>query len=201
MHTTHLSTQAIEFITVSLAYCTALEDDMSEHTTMYFDKLSKILPLLYLKASLVDTTNSNEVYEDVEKFVTEHEYQFIQAKIASLFGAYDNYLEVSEEVDTPIMGSISEDLADVYQDIKDLVMNAKVGNPEVVSIAVKICIENFQQYWGQKLLSALKQIHSILYNNELENVTDESILQKNTVKKQTFSDFLRDEEDDYSNLL
>jgi len=51
------------------------------------------------------------------------------------------------------------------------------------------------------LLSALKQIHSILYNNELENVTDESILQKNTVKKQTFSDFLRDEEDDYSNLL
>ncbi len=40
MHTTHLSTQAIEFITVSLAYCTALEDDMSEHTTMYFDKLS-----------------------------------------------------------------------------------------------------------------------------------------------------------------
>lgn len=47
-------------------------------------------------------------------------------------------------------------------------MNAKVGNPEVVSIAVKICIENFQQYWGQKLLSALKQIHSILYNNELE---------------------------------
>jgi hypothetical protein len=200
MQTTSLSPQSIEFITVGLAYCTSLETEIPDNTSTYIATLSKILPLLYVKASLVET-NDADMYEEVEKFVTEHDYIFIREKIASIFGSNDNYLDVSDEVDTPIMLSISEDLADVYQDVKDVVMNAKMSSPEVVAMAINECIGNFQHYWGQKLLNALKQIHKLVYSAEIDETMEEPNLHETKITKDTFGSFLRDDEDDYSKLL
>jgi hypothetical protein len=200
MQNTSLSPQSIEFITVGLAYCTSLETEIPDNTNTYIATLSKILPLLYVKTSLVET-NDADMYEEVEKFVTEHDYVYMREKLASIFGSHDNYLDISEEVDTPIMQSISEDLADVYQDVKDVVMNAKMGSPEVVAMAINECITNFQHYWGQKLLNALKQIHKLVYSAEIDETMEEPSLHEAKITKDTFGSFLRDDEDDYSKLL
>ena len=59
--------------------------------------------------------------------------------------------------------SISECVADIYQDIKDFISNYKTGMEDVMNDAIEKCIDNFQTYWGGRLLEALSAIHKISY--------------------------------------
>lgn len=200
METTQLSSHAIELITVGLAYCNIIDNETEETNEQTIETICKILPLLYVKASVVKLAE-NVLEEETEKFVTEYQYEHVREKIAGLLGEFDLYLAVSEENDTPVMASISEDLADVYQDIKDFVMNTKMGTPEVRRIALNECIEGFKNYWGQKLLNALQQLHNIVYHTENDVDRESSSQENRRIKKESFGDFLRDDTNDYSQLL
>ncbi len=192
----------LEFITIAVAYCSYLEEIAEESALDFVRKTDKILPLLYLKASLVEIPE--RLYEEgVESFVTEEEYESKKEEIANLLGRFDAYLEtVDDEMqfsDTPIVATISENLTDVYQDVKDFAMNYRLGNEQVMNDALANCMENFQQYWGQKLLNALRALHMVLYKSDIENET--KIEENSTKKKENFVDFLRHDESDYSQLL
>ena len=65
------SRDTIEFVTVAVQYCGYLEsfEDVSEAELI--DKLTKLLPLLYLKAALVPETDIINEEEEPEITVTE----------------------------------------------------------------------------------------------------------------------------------
>jgi hypothetical protein len=54
-------------------------------------------------------------------------------------------------------------LADVYQDMKDFLMNYKSGNEEVMNDATFTVAENFELFWGKRLLQALAIVHKLAY--------------------------------------
>ncbi len=87
----------------------------------------KILPLLYLKGSVLPK-NEIELDEDIEKFITESDWSFIRSAVKEKVGANDEYLEVFEEdmqySDTPVVATISENMADIYYDIKDFISSS-----------------------------------------------------------------------------
>jgi hypothetical protein len=71
--------------------------------------------------------------------------------------------------DTPVTKNISEDLADIYQDIKNFVCLFQVGINETMHDAIVECYSHFGQYWGQTLVNTLRALHDIRYNSPEEN--------------------------------
>lgn len=164
----------IEFVTVALSFCGLMESSDSLSVEDFIDKNVKVLPLLYLKAVLLPETELlND--ETLETFVTETEYEMLKHKIATLLGEKDDYLEVFHPdmpySDTPVLANISEDLADIYQDLKNFISVFKLGLPDTMNDALYICKENFIDYWGQRLLNALRALHAarkaLLFENEI----------------------------------
>jgi len=163
------SRDSIEFVTVAVQYCAYLEnfDEVTESDLT--DKLTKILPLLYLKTSMVPETDTvND--EDPEISVTEDDYNYISSKLYNVFLNNDTYLEVflqdMKYSETPIAASISEDLADIYQDLKNFSTIFERGITENMNDALYVCMENFKTYWGQKLVNVLRALHSLKYSAE-----------------------------------
>ena len=131
----------LEFVTVALEFCTFVENAGNTGLFDFLDKAVKILPLLYLKATLLPEAEEDEDAEP-ELTVTEDMY------------------------DTPIAAFISENLADVYQDTGNFISLFRQGNEEVMLEAIVLCRKNFCEFWGQQLLNALKALHAVRYSDE-----------------------------------
>jgi len=177
------SRDTIEFVTVAVQYCAYIEDFGEATESDLTDKLTKILPLLYLKASLIPETESvNE--EDQEVTVTENTYNYINSKLYNVFLNNDTYLEVflqdMKYSETPIAASISEDLADIYQDLKNFVTIFERGITEDMNDALYLCAENFRSYWGQKLVNVLRALHSLKYSFDNEGLEEDTFDQEET---------------------
>lgn len=159
----------LEFVTVALEYCTFVETAGQNGLFDFVDKAIKLLPLLYLKATLLPDTESDED-EEPELTVTEDMYESVRARIAGLLGEKDSYLETfhpdMQYSDTPIAAFVSENLADVYQDVGNFVSLFRQGNEEVMLQAITLCRTNFREFWGQQLLNALKALHAARYSDD-----------------------------------
>ena len=166
----------LEFVTVTLEFC-ALMEAAPEHTLFSFtDKAVKILPLLYLKATLLPVVENPDNDDIIEHFITENTYEAIRYRIATVLGEYDSSLETfhpdMKYSDTPVAVTISENLADIYQDLGDFAALFRQENENVMLQALCVCEENFRLYWGQKLLNALKALHIVRFNEDLSSDDD-----------------------------
>ena len=164
----------VEFVTVAAEFCAFLERSEQMKRVSFVDTLLKILPLLYLKASMLPKVENVE--DSPEHFVTEDDYEVLRLTIASIMAEKDDYLEVFMEdmrySDTPIKASVSEDLADIYQDVKDFVSVYRLGFDETMYAALAVCEENFALYWGQKLVNTLRALHDVKYNAKEDEADD-----------------------------
>ena len=162
----------IEFVTVAAEFCAFLERAEHMKRKAFVDTSLKILPLLYLKASLLPKCETIGD-EAPETYVTEEIYEILRINLAGLMGEKDDYLDVFVQdmvySDQPIKKSISEDLADIYQDIKDFIFVVQLGLNETMNDSLAICQENFGLLWGQKLVNTLRALHDVKYNQQNEN--------------------------------
>ena len=175
------SKNVIEFVTVCREFCNWLEnltllhcgdefvvelDSENEQIKEFQWKALKMLPLLYLKASVLEK-HETVLDEFLEKFVSESDYECIRIKIKTIMGKYDDYLEVfTNDIklsETPLISSVSENFADIYQDIKDFLLNYRTAITEIMNDALYEIITQFETFWGQRLLNVLRAIHQIYY--------------------------------------
>jgi len=169
----------IEFVTVAAEFCAFLERAKRMKRSTFVDTSLKILPLLYLKASMLPKCETIGD-ETPETYVTEEIYEILRINLSGLMGDKDDYLDVFVQdmvySDQPIKKSISEDLADIYQDIKDFIFVFQLGLNETMNDSLAICQENFGTLWGQKLVNTLRALHDVKYNQleeEEENGNEE----------------------------
>lgn len=166
----------VEFVTVAAEFCGFLERAPQSTRRSFVDKSLKLLPLLYLKASLLP--EGERVDEsDPELFVTEGDYQRVCGGIAALLGEKDDYLEVFLDdmaySDTPIKQNISEGLADIYQPLKDFVCVYQLGFEQTMNDALIICREQFAEFWGQRVVNVMRALHTVKYTSEAEDEENE----------------------------
>ncbi len=159
----------IEFVAVAREVCSFLEQAEGFAKPVFMDKTRKILPLLYYKAVMLPTTEA--FFEDgPERFVTEQEWQTIHDTILNKLGKHNDYPEVIDplirDTEDKVGGSIAENLADIYQDLKDFVMVYRMGTVELMNDALWECMQHFDQEWGQKLLNSLRALHNLLHGGE-----------------------------------
>ena len=166
----------IEFVTVAAEFCAFLERAEHMKRKAFVDTSLKILPLLYLKASLLPKCETIGD-EAPETYVTEEIYEILRINLAGLMGEKDDYLDVFVQdmvySDQPIKKSVSEDLADIYQDIKDFIFVFQLGLNETMNDSLAICQENFGLLWGQKLVNTLRALHDVKQNENDEEDNEE----------------------------
>lgn len=165
----------IEFVKVAAEYCTFLEQAENMKREDFVDTILKLLPLLYLKASLLPKCETIGE-ESPETYVTEEMYEILRINLSNLLKEKDDYLEVFVPdmvySDQPIKKNISEDLADIYQDIRDFIFVFGLGLNETMNDSLAICQENFAFQWGQKLVNTLRALHDVKYNQQNEEDVD-----------------------------
>lgn len=163
----------IELVTVAVQYCAYLEQTEGKERDSFADTLLKLLPLLYLKAALLPKYEMLSDEYIAEDFVTEENYDIVRNNIACVMSEKDDYLDVFVEdmkySEAPILCTISENLADIYQELKNFVMNYKHSiDEEQMLNALAICKEDFQYSWGQKMVNVLRALHEVKYSEEDE---------------------------------
>jgi hypothetical protein len=163
---------SVEFVTVAAEFCAFIERSEGQKRSEFVDTLLKILPLLYIKASMLPEC---EVMGDdvLETFVTEEDYEVIRLNLQELLADRDDYLDVFVEdmkySDTPIRKSIAEDLADIYQVVKDFVCQFQSGLNETMHDALAQCREHFAAYWGQTLVNTMRALHEVKFGKTTED--------------------------------
>ena len=160
----------IEFVTVATQTCLFLEHSAEYERHDFIEKILCLLPLLYLKTRLLKEPEAL-LEGEPQHFVQEDDYNYIQAGVKNLLGTDDAYLEVFlndiQYSDEPITAYISENLADIYQELKDMAAAFQTGQEEVMNDAVLACLTAFREHWGQKLLNAMRALHALsLLTNE-----------------------------------
>ena len=163
------SKNVLEFVTVAHEYC-AFSENSDQYTKSDFIQVAiKLLPLLYLKASMLPKMERT-LDEPMDTAVDEFMYTNIKDGIAGKLTAHDAFLEVFHEdiqrSETPVVAYISENFADMYQDRRNFTASYRVGVEEIMNDAVVDIEEQFRLFWGQKLLNALRALHNIFYSGD-----------------------------------
>ncbi len=173
------SRNVIEFVAVANEFCKYAEHAGELKGDELLKILQRILPLMYLKASLLPQLDP--FFEDGnEKFITENDWLRIHENLRDKFGTADDYREVfddkAKETEDAVISSISENMADIYQDIRDFLLLYQTGTTEVMNDAIWECRLNFENYWGQKLVNSMRAIHSFIYSGEeIGKIEDDDI--------------------------
>jgi hypothetical protein len=170
----------IDFVTVAVEFCVFIENEEQPARTEWIDRMLKILPLLYVKAWLLPEAHPMDD-EEPATFVREEDYARVVNRIAGVMGEEDIYLDVFVDdmkySDRPISSFISENMADIYQDVRNFVSVYQFELTEQMNDALSVCTENFRAYWGQKLVNVLRPLH-MLKSRDMEISGEEEYLNR-----------------------
>ena len=160
------SPKTLEFITVASEYCKALEHCREFEQHEFIDVMRNLLPMVYLKVSLIGEIEEADGYNEPK--VTEDDYNYVRSGVATVLAEKDDYLDVFVEdfkySEQPILCTISENLADIYQALRNLLEVFRSNYEDAMQVALYDTVEDFKLYWGQTLLNALKALHDVRFS-------------------------------------
>ncbi|PIF02284.1 MAG: DUF5063 domain-containing protein [Draconibacterium sp.] len=161
------ASQVIEFVTVANEYVATIERVAETSAREALRKLQKILPLLYLKATLLPKTEL-VLDDELETYVTELDYNVLHQKWLQLLHEHDVFYEVFNPAiqfgDEKVTAGISEHLIDIYQDLRNFLVSYSIGNEGLMNDALYECNLHFEDFWGQQLVNVLRAIHMLVYS-------------------------------------
>jgi hypothetical protein len=100
-----------------------------------------------------------------EPTVTEQDWSLIYQRISMLLGPHNDILRPAEDDEFDrsdlVTHTISEDMADVYQELRDFTSIYSRGLEELMNDAAWELTEHFTEHWGKKLLRSLMALHEL----------------------------------------
>ena len=154
----------IAFVTAAAQTCLLIEKCNEHERDEWREQMLRLLPVLYLRTRLLEPAEALSD-DEPQRFVTEEDYNYALIGMRELLGQDDAYLDVfvdqgvyTDEIRTAY---ISEGLADIYQELKDMAAAFQTGEETIMNDAVVACREAFDAHWGVKLLSVLRALHEI----------------------------------------
>jgi hypothetical protein len=161
------SRSVLDLLTVANEFCYFTENIKTKNRESCLSFYQKILPLLYLKGSLIPEIEVSDSSAN-ERFVNEEQWETIYNSVKDIFQEKDIFLtlnELNEVVET----SIADHISDIYQDIKDFVMLFQRNRLVAQENAVFECKNLFERHWGQRIARLLEYLHKQNYSQDEEN--------------------------------
>ena len=162
-----LTPNELAFIALANEYCHSLElAHECESRDQFVAQMLKLLPRLYITISDIEDDAYSE--EFIDSALEEDVYDLVSDRVAQIMAEEDIYLEVFLEdmkySDTPISASISENLADLYQEFFNLIHSVQDALTETQHEMLCQCKINFINYWGQTLCNVLRALNNAFYS-------------------------------------
>lgn len=162
----------LDFVTVATEFCRQLEQCEGSERGEFARMLQQLLPMLYLKATMVEEVEEGIGF--VEDIVTEDDYEYVRTQVAMILRDGNDYLDVFCEdfrySDSPVLCTVSESLADCYQSLRNMVEAFRRGYDDAMEVALYDCLQDFRDRWGQQLLGALRAIHELLASGQADEL-------------------------------
>lgn len=159
--------EALDFVAKATQYCITMEQAQLPDRRGLVLALRGLLPALYMAVNNLPEVDAEDYFDEVPEVVTEADYDYVRRRIAMVMGEQDDYLDVMVEEmkysDRPIRKSISEDLADLYQSLRNFVESYKLRHEDTMLLALAQVREDYATYWGIVLLNALRALHDAEY--------------------------------------
>jgi len=171
-----LSKPIVEIVTLASEFCIYLESADSKSKKGILNFLQRMLPFIYFKGSLLPDVEVN-FPEANERFVTEVDWENIFTILRDKFGSDDEFWLIDPEYtdeSEPLKASIAENVADIYQDLRDIVWLFEKNTQAARENAIHDCKELFTTHWGIRVGHILGQIHYLLSSPDSES--DEELL-------------------------
>lgn len=161
--------ETINFIKSAILFCHVIEQSENDAPKDFAKKLAGALAGLYAATvELPSYDDEEDEYDEIELEckVTEAMYNSVVQIVSDKLGAHDDFLTVDhvdmQYSDTPIVVHVSEDMADIYQDIVDMTHRIQSADKAIMIAALKECVEHFHEFWGQCLTRSLGALHSYI---------------------------------------
>lgn len=166
MKSTGLLPNQLAFLALANEYCVALEHVGEVEREEFTDVVLRLLPRLYISAS--DLASDSFLEEFLPSTLEEDYYDTVRNSVAALYGEDDTYLEVFEQdmkySDTPIAASISEGLADIFQELYNLIEACKDAPSDLIDQYLCAVRDDFASFWSQTLCNVLRAVNALKYN-------------------------------------
>ena len=188
-----ISPQTKEFVKLCRKYFEYIETLPDKNISDFWLVHLNLLPKIY--TGLFQLPNLKEHYSsEVEKFVTERNYNNTFINLVTYIGTLDKFTDFND-LSHPgsvkiVEASLSEILADIYQELKDFVLLYETDTIENMNDAIVECLDSFRRYWGIKMLSATRIIHVNLYQHRYTDA-----------KKSANTDDDPDDDDDLDDIM
>jgi len=164
------SQAAIEMFTVANEYCIFIESAHKYQQEEVHRFLNRILPLMYLKGSLLPELEV-EYPEANERYLTAEQWENLFNELRFFFANTDVFVSIDPTGDASdiMRQSLAENLADIYQDMKDFVLLFSKESAAAKENALSSVAVLFRSHWGHRVLNSLSYLHYILHHDFIDN--------------------------------
>lgn len=149
-------------------FCVTVQNVSEFEKEDFIEALLTMLPPLYSDFNDMESIDASDAY--LGSYMDEEYYEQIRRKMQRLFGEDDVFLETMVEEmkysDTPVGVSISESLADIFQDLYNFISAVKDSDGDMLDEAYAVCRENFREYWSQTLCNVLRPLNRLRYHHQ-----------------------------------
>ncbi len=156
------SAPVIEMLTVANEYCLFIDRIEKFPSDELYPFIQKLLSLMYLKGSLLPEIEVEDEGAN-ERYITAEQWESVFTLLRDKFGTEDEFwmldLEGPDDT-TPIKGSLSELLSDIYQDMQDFILLYQKESRAAKQNAAYDCKSLFLSHWGIRALDVIKVLHS-----------------------------------------
>ena len=162
------------FGVVAERFCSAVDSASNLDRAEFVTRIYRILPKLIDEAiSLPNVQSSDSDYKKSSTRIRLQEWERLYDLLKEKLGEWDRYRQVFDPTqdNEAIFGSLADDVADIYRDLKDgLALNeTERREPENAIWEWRLA---FQSHWGKHAIDALLTIHVLLQNRLYRSTRD-----------------------------
>lgn len=155
------SQHVLELIRLGHEYCLFIEntDEGSPEGLIRFSL--RMLPMLYLKGLFLPKIDT-EPEDTGERFVTQEEWENVFNNLKRGLDETDLFWTIDPEItggNEAVKLSLAENLTDIYQDLKDFIMQYQKHTRAAKVTAVMECREWFTSRWGKRIAESTHYLH------------------------------------------
>ena len=161
--TKHTSAAIDQFATLAASYCALIESHADYTTEAFIDKVRELLPQLYYQAlQLPDLPSAGE---HPLSGIEHEDWKPVFAQLQEKLGPNDLYWEVFDplkvEPEEPVAGSLADDLADIWRDLKVGLIHWQTDSAETRQDVNWQWRFHFQVHWSYHVVDALRALNAI----------------------------------------
>jgi uncharacterized protein DUF5063 len=152
-------------------YCELFESQPIDHEQWLREALFALSQLYATAHALPDVSIEDNALDVPDEMRMNHtEWSMLFQRIQEILGHQDFYwayfdpTEPRDTKDEATCGSLADDLADIYRDVKPGLLVWETQNDEyLASVVFDWKQPNFESHWGVHAVSAMRALHPLVY--------------------------------------